>query len=459
MRLITCENIIVRANPGTDGPSLFGWPHFILKALYTENGLLFGKFCIGERDYSGDGRAIPVPPLHILSIRGAIKKKDHRFFQRVMEGMRPEFERGEDHEGSPLIDVDWIPRTTAEKILTLVALNPGPNDIASLVNELVATDVYPAARCWAEKRLKEIQQMESATKNIRILGQILPNLVDALGSPITGLQQITDRRGVSVWKVDTGEAGSFALKYVTQGKADPYDPVVLVRHEGTVLRKIGPPAGTIFVHAGEVDEIPYLVTRWLEGAANSNKIAKQLLQESTEPAIARLQSMTEEIVEAVARVHAAGWVHGDIQPAHIMVDPQTGVQLIDWALARREDGSEGHNHAGCLVHYAAPEIAASMLRGDAETGFNQAAEVYALCATLLFLLTGSVAVDYGDEPKEMGPRRLHHRLERVVSGKHIRRVSGRWEGTGLAKAIDSGLQPLPDDRPTAAVLLSKIKEA
>lgn len=456
-RLLTCENLIVDVGPDVDGPSLFGWPHFILKALYTESALLFGKFWIGEKDFSCDGRPVPVPPLHLLSIRSAIKKKDHRFFQRVMEGMLPEFERGHDCDGSPLRNIDWLPSTTTDQILALAASNPSQDDVIALVNELINANVYPSARRWAEGRLKEIKQMEHATNSIRILGQLLPKLVESVGAQPTCVQQITDRRGAAVWRVDTHGSGSFALKYVTQGEAGPHDPVILVRREGAVLKEVGSLAGEIFVDAGEIDGTPFLVTRWLEGAVSSDKLAKQLLQEGTEPDIARLILLAERMTESVARVHAAGWVHGDVQPAHFLVDPQTTVQLVDWALARRENRSDGHSHGGCLVHYAAPEVAASMLRGDAETGYNQSAEVYGLCATLFFLFTGSVAVDYGSEPEEMGPRRLRHRLERIASGKHFRGPGSRWDNTAVVRAIQAGLQPEPGDRPPAATLLRIIR--
>jgi serine/threonine protein kinase len=455
--LLICENLILDVPRSIVGPALFGWPHFILKALYTECGLLFGKFWVGEIAETDDGRHVPIPPLHIFSIRSAVKKRDHRFFERVMTGMRPEFDKAVDLGISPLTRAEWIPAETAARVIGLVESNPSQKAVAALVDELITTNVYLSARSWARNRLKEIKHMESAIKNATVLGQILPKLVERVGTPLTAIQQITDRRGAAVWRADTAESGSYAIKYATGGDAGPHDPSTLVRREAAVLKEIGAPAGDILVDAGELDDAPFLVTRWFDAATSSSELAKQLRQGGSAPDLERLALLAERVVEKVAHVHAAGWVHGDIQPPHFMVDALTSVQLLDWALARREDRSDGRKHAGCFVHYAAPEIATSMLRGDAETGYNQASEVWAVCAALIFLLTGLVAVDYGSEPDENGPARLRYRLGRIASGEHVRTAGGPWDGSPLDRGIRAGLQQVPGNRPTASELLRIIR--
>lgn len=50
---------------------------------YTEVGVLFGKFWLGEEEDSKAGIPIPPPPYHILSIRSAIIKRDPKFFQKA----------------------------------------------------------------------------------------------------------------------------------------------------------------------------------------------------------------------------------------------------------------------------------------------------------------------------------------------------------------------------------------
>jgi hypothetical protein len=69
-------------------------------------------------------------------------------------------------------------------------------------------------------------------------------------------------------------------------------------------------------------------------------------------------SVALSCVEALAELHAKGWAHGDVQPAHFIIGPER-THLIDLALARGGHVPEGYDFPfrGCLVHYEAPEIA------------------------------------------------------------------------------------------------------
>ncbi|MFC7442598.1 hypothetical protein [Laceyella putida] len=81
--ILACENVIFELSAkfdDVDGKELFGWPHYLLKVLYTQVGIMLGKFWIKERDVSRDGLPIPEPPCHFLSIRSAVKSRDPFFF-------------------------------------------------------------------------------------------------------------------------------------------------------------------------------------------------------------------------------------------------------------------------------------------------------------------------------------------------------------------------------------------
>ena len=87
MAVLSCENLIFRfaTEDEVDGKALFAWPHWLLKIHYTEAGVLFGKFWLGEEEASQAGIPIPPPPYHVLSIRSAIIKRDPQFFQKAPE--------------------------------------------------------------------------------------------------------------------------------------------------------------------------------------------------------------------------------------------------------------------------------------------------------------------------------------------------------------------------------------
>lgn len=86
MKVLLCENVIFdlgKLNQTIDGQKLFNWSHYLLKVLYTQVGIMLGKFWIKERDTSIRGQPIPEPPYHFLSIRSAIKPKDPEFFTKA----------------------------------------------------------------------------------------------------------------------------------------------------------------------------------------------------------------------------------------------------------------------------------------------------------------------------------------------------------------------------------------
>ena len=78
-RLLYCENVIINLPSKfkhIDGSELFAWPHYLLKLLYTQVGIMLGKFWVNEKLISKKGISIPSPPCHFLSIRSTIKSRD-----------------------------------------------------------------------------------------------------------------------------------------------------------------------------------------------------------------------------------------------------------------------------------------------------------------------------------------------------------------------------------------------
>ncbi|MFF7130508.1 protein kinase [Streptomyces sp. NPDC008240] len=251
----------------------------------------------------------------------------------------------------------------------------------------------------------------------------------------TAQRLVVNRRGSMVWEVE-GNRGHYAVKlgYPIEATADwpgqPWTALAPAR-EGTVLHRLG---FDDFAY-GEWERGTWNFQPWHEGPDLYQLWEPCRGREST---VEPHTSVALGCVEALAELHSKGWAHGDVQPAHFIIGPER-THLIDLALARGGCVPESYDFPfrGCLVHYEAPEIARSVLAtGEAEA--TQAADTYALGASLLISATGWRAVEYPDD----APRPVQR--EAVAAG---RRRSVKVPGE-MGELIDAMLSHSPEDRPT-----------
>ncbi|MFF0008743.1 protein kinase [Streptomyces tibetensis] len=250
----------------------------------------------------------------------------------------------------------------------------------------------------------------------------------------TSQRLVLNRRGSMVWEVRS-HRGHYAVKVgypieaTTDWPAQPWTALAPAR-EGAVLHRLG---FDDFAY-GEWERGTWNFQPWHEGPD---------LYRRWEPCRSKSSSVAPPAgvalgcVEALAELHAKGWAHGDVQPAHFILGPER-THLIDLALARGGHVPEGYDFPfrGCLVHYEAPEIARSVLAtGEAEP--TPEADVYALGASLLISATGWRAVEYPDD----APRPVQR--EAVANGRR-RPVKAPGE---LGELIEAMLSHAPGDRP------------
>lgn len=79
---------------------------------------------------------------------------------------------------------------------------------------------------------------------------------------------------------------------------------------------------------------PYIVMEWIP-ASN----IKQYMQRKYENYCVFLPEMLPQMVEALAILHEAGWVHRDVKPDNFLFSEEQGVKLIDFALAKQIKGN------------------------------------------------------------------------------------------------------------------------
>ncbi|MCE9638089.1 MAG: response regulator [Planctomycetes bacterium] len=82
------------------------------------------------------------------------------------------------------------------------------------------------------------------------------------------------------------------------------------------------------------------VTEWVSGRALSDN------------ASASESSLRRALTRVLRRAHAAGWVHGDVTPANVIVTSEGRVVLVDWELARRPGEAAGPGTPGWAPPHA-----------------------------------------------------------------------------------------------------------
>jgi serine/threonine protein kinase len=155
----------------------------------------------------------------------------------------------------------------------------------------------------------------------------------------------------------------------------------LQRHEAEMrtLASLDHPSLVTVYDAGtdEQSERPYLVMQLVEGTTLGDE-----MRDGPLPA-ERVARYGAALADALAYVHAQGFVHRDVKPANVLIAEDGRVHLADFGIARLVDSAHVTRTGEVLgtPAYFAPE----QVNGEA---VGPAADVYALGVMLLECLTG-----------------------------------------------------------------------
>jgi hypothetical protein len=256
------------------------------------------------------------------------------------------------------------------------------------------------------------------------------------------LERITDRRGSAVWKA-TGPAGAVAVK------AGYGDGAPITGREAAVLDAMGTPGH--MVASGHWDGGAWLVTRWFPGPSTSEVF--QPVRDGSGGHEAAV-SAAVELCQAVADLHASGWVHADLQPSHGIHTPQ-GVRLVDLSWSWRPGFEQSGIFRGGIPHLLAPELAASVSRGERPVKPSAEAEVYALAGALWMCVAGVWPLDYvaaGIDRRHTTPDDLR---AAIATGRIPLTAPTPWPG--FQDVLRSVLAAPFGARPTAADLAAALR--
>lgn len=194
-----------------------------------------------------------------------------------------------------------------------------------------------------------------------------------------------------VYRAETRDRGTpVALKVLSPGMADAAFGRELMRQEAYALAVSAVPGVVELREYGETsDGRPYLALEWLEG----RNLRDELVVHGALP-LPRVAELMDELLVALAEIHARGVVHGDVKPENLVLEPRRAgpprLTLIDFGVARVSDGPQLDPSRGVCgtPGYMAPEL----MHGAPP---SPASDLYAAGATLIELLTGQPAFEGG----------------------------------------------------------------
>jgi serine/threonine-protein kinase len=136
---------------------------------------------------------------------------------------------------------------------------------------------------------------------------------------------------------------------------------------------------------GQIDGRHYYVMEFVEGGVLS-RIAREKKRIDTTAAL----KIGEQIAAALEAIHAAGLVHRDIKPENIILREDGTAKLMDLGLVKSKISDDASltktGYAMGTLHYMSPE----QLQGK---DVDIRSDIYALGATLFFVLSGKHSVE------------------------------------------------------------------
>lgn len=154
--------------------------------------------------------------------------------------------------------------------------------------------------------------------------------------------------GVVYRGVDRVSNRPVAVKRPRSGHAGT---AVAARLEAMALRLLRVPGVVQLLDEGEDADGPYLVTEFVDGEPFPGP------EVPGTPRGALVAARSAELLEALARVHAAGILHRDLKPRNVLVDREGRVHVLDFGIARGPalDVAAGIDPDAGTPRYLAPE--------------------------------------------------------------------------------------------------------
>lgn len=229
-----------------------------------------------------------------------------------------------------------------------------------------------------------------------------------------------------------------AVKVLREDWDDPTTALKLLQREARAGLSVRHPHMVRVIDAFVTRPPYFLVMELLPGESARERLNRDY---RLEPADALW--IIRQTTEALAALHAAGFVHGDVKPENIRLIADGTAVLIDLGFAHRPGENAAIWRRGYVlgtINYLAPELCAPTPEGDA------ASDLFSLGITLFELLTGKLPYAARTVDEMFRLRRDHQ----VADGL------GEIASPALRRILDRLLAPEPAQRPRAAAVVPQL---
>jgi serine/threonine protein kinase len=240
--------------------------------------------------------------------------------------------------------------------------------------------------------------------------------------------------------IDTSTQQPVAVKVLREEWQGEPMAMALLRGEAVAGKSVQHPH-LVRIHAAYLDGPPYfLVMELLPGETLRDRLRRDYsLDVATAVWIAR------QTAEALAALHRAGFIHGDLKPENIRLVDAGKVVVMDLGFARRSgDHAEFLNQGALLgtANYLAPE------RCALEPTIDGRADVFSLGVTLFEMVTGMLPYPLGTVTETL-------RAHRERPARDLSDVPGAWSLT-LVRLLRRLLATRPADRPHLSAVVPEL---
>ena len=184
------------------------------------------------------------------------------------------------------------------------------------------------------------------------------------------------------------------------------------------------------IHGVELwQERPFLVVEFLAGGTLADRLRRGPIPAPHAVTVAKT------LADALAALHAAGCVHGDVEPSNIGFTFSESPKLLDFGLARdTEDGGA----VGGTLRYLSPEVLSGRQADEGD-------DVWSLCVVLYEMLSGEHPFAGGGVDKEADRIRRQRLCGDAGLAEGVRAADRRLVGVHSVDADSRAFSP-PADR-------------